>query len=79
MLPLSNSGLRGHSKKLYIEGANKDIRKYNFSLRVRKLWNSLPESVINCEDVKTFEFELDRHWENQDLMYNDYKAEIKLN
>ena len=66
------------TKKLYIDGPNKDIRKYNFSCRVRKIWNSLPESVIHSESVKHFEIALDEHWRDQDLLYDDFKADIRL-
>ena len=78
MLPLREMGLRGHNRKLFIEGANKDIRKFNFSMRVRKLWNSLPDSAVNAKDVYNFERELDEHWANQELLYHDHKASIKL-
>ena len=54
---------------------NKDIRKYNFSIRVRKLWNKLPQNVIDSKDVKHFELALDEFWSNQDLKYN-HRAEI---
>ena len=42
----SNTGLRGHSKKLFLPRANKNIRKYSFTHRIISLWNNLPENVI---------------------------------
>ena len=78
ILPFSDSDLRGHNKKLYIDGSNKDIRKYNFSLRVRKLWNDLPECVVNAKDIIQFEIGLDNYWKDQELLYDNCKAEIKL-
>ena len=65
-------------KKVMIEGCNKDIRKYGFTMRVRKIWNSLPDNVVNAKDVKQFEYELDKFWENQKVKYDDYKAKITL-
>ena len=59
MLPLSNSGLRGHNRKVYIEPCNRDIRKYNFTMRVRKIWNKLPDNVVNAKNVLKFEIKLD--------------------
>ena len=44
----SNSGLRGHSKKLYMPRANKDIRKYFYTNRVIQIWNDLLESVVSA-------------------------------
>ena len=78
LLKECNTGLRGHSKKLFMERANKDIRKYSFNIRVCKQWNSLPEYVVNAKDVRSFEKALDIHWQNQDQMFKDHKAEIKV-
>ena len=75
ILPINDTGLRGHSKKLCLGSFNKDIRKHNFSIRVRKLWNKLPQNVIDSKDVKHFEIALDEFWSNQDLKYN-HRAEI---
>ena len=78
MLPRNMRGLRGNDKKITIETAEKNIRFFNFTMRVRKLWNSLPDNVVNAKDVKKFEYELDKHWKDQDLLYRDFKAEISL-
>ena len=78
LIPESDTGLRGHNKKLYQETFEKDIRKYNFNIRVCRLWNSLPEDLVNAKDVLAFEKGLDAHWHDQDLMYNNHKAAIKI-
>ena len=78
LLTKCESGLRGHNKKLATEHVNKDIRKYSFNIRVTKLWNSLPDHVVNAKDVWSFEKALDTHWQDQDQMYRDYKKDIKL-
>ena len=78
LLKPSTKNLRGHEKKLYIRGSNKNVRKYNFSLRVEHLWNSLPKKVINSKDVIAFEKSLDYHWRDQEVMYNNFKAEIDI-
>ena len=66
------------SKKLFIKGCNKDLRKYAFSMRSARIWNSLPVETINATDVKNFERALDRHWEDQELLFDNFKAEITL-
>lgn len=66
----TDSITRGHSKKLYQQRANKNIRKNFFTYRVIQTWNNLPEEVINAKTVKSFERRLDKHWEKQELMYN---------
>ena len=71
------SNLRGHSKKLNLSRNNKDIRKYTFRQRVVKLWNALPESVINSKDIIAFENNLDSFWREQPLLYDDYRASIE--
>ena len=73
----AKNDLRGHSKKLSNERFNKDIGKYFFSHRIVRLWNSLPKSAVVADDIIAFEKELDRHWENQELKYDNFKAEIK--
>ena len=40
------------------------------------MWNSLPPEAINAKNLLAFEKELDKHWKDQDLLY-DFKAEIK--
>ena len=52
------------------------LREHSFSLRIRKLWNSLPLQTKMSENIKEFEKSLDDHWSNQDLMYNNHKAKI---
>ena len=74
----SNTELRGNEKKLYIEGSNKDIRRFNFTIRVQKIWNSLPDHVVKAKDTINFEKELDKFWSDQELMYENFKAEIKI-
>lgn len=68
-------GNRGNSKKLYVQRARLDLRKHNFSIRVAKIWNSLPENVINANSLNSFKNRLDKFWSTQELVYN-YKAEI---
>ena len=69
----SDLGIRevgGHNKQLYRGNINHDHIKYSFNYRVCKLWNSLPQHVINSPTVKAFEIALDKHWENQPLVFD---------
>ena len=70
-------GLDRHNLDLYLPSAKKDIKKYGFAFRVHRLWNSLPEEVVNAKEVIDFEIGLDKHWENQALLYDNFLAEIK--
>ena len=78
ILKPSITNLRGHDKKLFVRGATKDVRKYNFTIRIVKVWNSLPKHVINSADIISFERTLDEHWANQEIKYENFKAEIKI-
>jgi len=65
-----DSHTRGNQLKLLKKRTRLDIRKHSFSNRVVNIWNSLPNSVISAKTINTFENRLDRHWSNQDIMYN---------
>ena len=34
------------------------------------VWNELPDSVVNAPNVNTFKNSLDRHWREEDFLYN---------
>ena len=74
-LPTRTSHTRGHKYKLYHRSSNLNIRKYSFSLRITKMWNDLPDSVVSAQSVKSFERRLDRYWKDQPIKY-DYKADF---
>ena len=77
----SEKGLRGHNQKLFkpTPGLRRsDLRKYSFSQRIIKLWNSLNRETVNANSVHAFERLLDKEWENQDLKFNNFKAEITI-
>ena len=56
--------------------------KYSFSHRVQNVWNNLPEEVVSAtnedgiETLLAFEIALDRHWCDQELLYDNFEAEI---
>ena len=71
----TREGKRGHSLKLFIERACTNVRKESFSLRVTRLWNDLPEVVVTAPSINSFKNRLDRHWSNEEFLYN-YKAAL---
>ena len=66
---------RGNSKKLFAQRPKFDLRKYSFTVRTTKIWNSLPDTVVSAKTTNTFKNRLDKHWEKQDIIYN-YKSAI---
>ena len=78
LLSLSTTGLRGHKHKLYLQGANRDMKRNFFTRRIINTWNDIPQEIIESKNIKSFEIALDRYWENQKILY-DYKAKIQIN
>ena len=74
-----------HSKQVYHHGSKNNILRHSFTHRVQNIWNNLPDEVVRAtsrnkdgkeeESIIAFERELDRHWADQELLYN-YEAEI---
>ena len=54
------------------------LRKSTFSIRIAKLWNSLPEEVVNAPSTDSFKNRIDKFLEDQDILYDDYKAEVQI-
>ena len=55
----SSDRTRGHSRKLAKNGFRLDVRKYFFSQRIVKQWNSLSEEVISAGSVNVFKKRLE--------------------
>ena len=70
--------MRGHDKKLVYDGFNRDIRKFSFTSRTIKIWNSLPQNVVDSPTVHQFETKLDEHWISQPVYFDNFEAEIEL-
>ena len=56
----------------------KNLLSPYFSVKSIKLWNSLPQSVVDADSIESFEIGLDEFWDNQELKYDDFEAEIKI-
>ena len=69
---------RGHNKKLYVDMAKKVVRRSSFAYRVNDIWNNLPEKLVNASSINEFKNNLDKHWKNEEIMYNFEKAYNKF-
>jgi hypothetical protein len=68
---------RGHRYKLPRNHNKTRLRQHYFKERIVGPWNSLPDKVVEAPSTKSFEKRLDKHWINQDLVFN-YEAALKL-
>ena len=66
---------RGNPLKLCTHCPKYDLCKYNFTVRVISLWNSLPTHVITAVSVDSFKNRLDKFWANEEARF-DYKAAV---
>ena len=46
-----------------------------FSNRVIQIWNGLPDSVVESKSINSFENNLDKFWQNEDVKFN-WKANL---
>ena len=78
---LSNSGnrfsRRNNSNKIVQQRFKTSLRKNSFVVRVAKVWNKLPDQVINTPSTNAFKNRFkDKYWENEEIYYSDHRAEI---
>ena len=58
---------RNHRIALQQSHVHYDMRKFNFSNRIIRIWNILPDYVVASPTTNTFKARLDKFWENQDV------------
>ncbi len=61
-----------------MQRASNALRKNSFSIRIVMIWNSLPEDIVSAPSVNAFKNRLDNFLQNQDIYYDDYKADIDI-
>jgi len=66
------STTRGNKYKLQKNTSYYNLRKFSFSSRIVNIGNSLPDTVVDADTINTFKSRLDKHWLNQDVVYNFY-------
>ena len=64
---------RGHELKLFKSRAQTQVRRHYFTYRVVDAWNSLPASVVGAPSISAFECRLDKHWRDQECLYDHEK------
>ena len=56
--------------KIFVQRAEKTLRQNFLSIRAAKVWNSLPESIVESQTVKIFERRLDEYWKEHEMKFN---------
>ena len=51
---VKDTSTRGHPFKIYQERSSSDIRQNFYTQRVVALWNSLPQHIVNSENISQF-------------------------
>ena len=62
LFQFNKGNCRGHSRKLFKQRCNKEIRKWAFSQRIIDNWNSLTEEIVSAESLNAFKNRLDKYW-----------------
>ena len=52
--------------------------RFSFKNRTAKIWNNLPDEIIQSEDIISLEKALDHYWQDQEVLYDDFKTKIKI-
>ena len=68
---------RGNSLKLQLDHCKTNTRKFSFSVRVIKIWNSLPNTAVTASSLNGFKNRLDAFWKDEDVLY-DWEADLSL-
>lgn len=68
-LKFADNTLRGHSKKLMVMHAHKNVRKFSYCGRVAKTWNILSDETVTATSILDFEKKLDNEWKNEAFKY----------
>jgi len=74
ILNFNTFNTRGNIYKLQKFMCHYNIRK-SFCARVINISNSLPNEVVEADTVNAFKYRLDRHWSNQDVLF-DFNANL---
>ena len=51
-----------------------DLRKFSFSVRIVKAWNSLEGEIVKAPSVNSFKNRIDKFFMNKDIYYDNYKG-----
>ena len=69
-IELSTNVTRGHQYKIFIQHANRDLRKYSFVFGSATCLNNLPDDVVYAPSVAAFERRLDKLWSKVPWKYD---------
>ncbi|CAG2219886.1 unnamed protein product [Mytilus edulis] len=50
----------------------------DYHFRNYKTWNKLPDKITKSPSINSFKNRLDKYWSDEEIYYNDYRAEISV-
>ena len=68
-----------HQYQLYqpIPGdRQRGTQQNSYYYRITKMWNDLPQAVVDAEDINTFKNRLDKEWANHPMRYDHKKSDL---
>ena len=68
---MDTSSTRGHDFKIFMPRFNLDTRKYFFSVRIIRPWNSLSRDTVSCTSLTSFKVLLHRDLGQKLYEYDD--------
>jgi len=71
----TSSTTRGNMYKLQKFAFYYNLRKFAFCTRIVNMWNNLPNAVVESDTINTFKNRLDKHWSNQEVLF-DFNADL---
>ena len=66
----NSNSTRGNSFKLEKPRASTKLRQNSFSHRVIDIWNSLPDSAVNCKTINSFKDAIEKTWKDSPIKYD---------
>ena len=70
---------RRNCLQIFPQHCASNVRKNSFTIRISRVWNSLPEEFVSAPSINSFKNRLDKHWHKQEVLYDNHKAVIKIN
>ena len=73
---MGNINTNSTNESLEMDNEEPNVTATTYYYRITKMWNDLPQSVVEAETINTFKNRLDKEWKNHPLKYNHKKSDL---